>query len=156
MSPIVRVVAVAALMLAGASAPAMAQNANLNANYGNLTLRTGFTPDPQIVNVTSGGNIDVSQNVNNCVGMISAAPDVQLTFAAGSLPLAISVNSGADTTLVINGPDGRWYCDDDSGGGVNPSLVFQNPGSGVYDIWVGAYGGSSAAAQLSISELSTY
>jgi len=156
MSPIARVLAVSAALLCAAAPAALAQNMDLNANYGNLSLNTGFQPDPVLVNVTAGGNIDVSSNVDGCTGHISAAPDVQLTFSAGSLPLAISVSSNTDTTLVINTPDGQWFCDDDSGGGVNPSLVFRPAGSGVYDIWVGTYGTSAAAAQLSISELSTY
>ena len=98
-------------------------------------------------------------SIARCRGFISNAPDVRLNFVAGSsLPLIISVNSRADTTLVINGPDGRWHCDDDSGRlGMNPSLRFDNVQSGRYEIWVGTYGQRSviAPAQLHISELTS-
>ena len=40
-------------------------------------------------------------------------------------------------------------------GGLNPSLRFGSPQSGQYDIWVGAYGGGNASAQLVISEVSS-
>ena len=58
-------------------------------------------------------------------------------------------------TLVINGPDGRWYCDDDGGNaGMNPAVRFGSPGSGQYDVWIGTYGNASnQQAQLYVSEL---
>ena len=146
--------AVAALAAAGS---ATAQDWRLPANYGAVTLYSGFTPDPFTVNVVAGGQINAGNSVSaSCRGWISGAPDVELTYSAGSLPLIISVNSGSDTTLVINGPDGRWYCDDDGGEGLNPSLRWGSPPSGTYDIWVGSYNGQGASATLSISELYTY
>jgi len=151
---IATVAAVAALAAAGSAA---AQDWRLPANYGATTLYSGFTPDPFTVNVIAGGSIDSSSAISSsCRGWISSAPDFELTYSAGSLPLIISVNSGADTTLVINGPDRRWYCDDDGGEGLNPSLRWGSPPSGTYDIWVGSYSGQAAQATLSISELYTY
>ena len=83
-----------------------------------------------------------------------SAPDVRLVYEAGSYPLIVSVASNADTTLVVNGPDGSWYCDDDSGEGVNPSLRFNGPKAGRYEIWIGTYANASLQpAQLHISEL---
>jgi hypothetical protein len=138
--------------------PATAQDFNARPNFGTVTLRTGFTPDPRVVAVQSGGNIDMSQVNANCAGFISSAPDVRLNFTGGSdLPLIISANSRADTTLVINGPDGQWYCDDDGGTrGMNPAVRFNHPATGRYEIWVGTYGGSRLQpAQLHFSEVSS-
>jgi len=151
---IATVAAAAALAAAGSAA---AQDWRLPANYGAVTLYSGFTPDPYNINVVAGGSIDASSSVSSsCRGWISGAPDFELTYQAGSLPLIISVNSNADTTLVINGPDGRWYCDDDGGQNLNPSLRWGSPSTGTYDIWVGSYNGQPAQAVLSISELYTY
>jgi len=152
---IATVAAVAALAAAGSAA---AQDWRQPANYGAVTLYSGFTPDPFTVNVVSGGQIDAAAAISgSCRGWISNAPDVELTYSAGSLPLIISVSSSVDTTLVINGPDGRWYCDDDGGTqGLNPSLRWGSPPSGTYDIWVGSYRRENANATLSISELYTY
>lgn len=134
---------------------AVAQNVNGQPNYGTVTLRSGFLPDPRVIALQSGGSIDVSQLNSNCRGFISEAPDVRLVYSAGSLPLYISVDSSADTTLVVNGPDGEWYCDDDGGTrGLNPSIRFETPQSGRYEIWVGTYGSASLRnARLHISEL---
>ncbi len=151
-----------ALALAGvatiAVGAAAAQNYSLNPTYGVVNLASGFQPDPWRRNLDSGGSINAAgRSGGACQGFIADAPDFRVNFTAGRtpLPLVFSVNSRADTTLVINGPDGRWYCDDDSGNGeLNPSYTFRRPASGQYDVWVGTYGSSSLApATLSISEL---
>lgn len=147
----------AASVLLAAAVPAAAQDFNATPNYGTLNLRTGFTPDPSVIRVQSGGSLDASTIDSSCAGFITAAPDVRLVYTAGSLPLIISVASRADTTLVVNGPDGRWYCDDDGGvNGMNPSVRFNHPASGRYEIWVGTYGRATLRdARLNISELTS-
>ena len=144
--------AVAAVALTGAVA---AQDYSLSPSYGSVSLGGGFSPDPYTVSLRSGGSIDASSRIGgSCRGYVANAPDFRLQFTPGSLPLILSVASGSDTTLVVNGPDGRWYCDDDGGDGLNPSLRFGSPMGGQYDIWVGTYGGSSLqSATLHISEL---
>jgi len=143
--------AFAATALAGA---ASAQNFSLNPAYGTVNLSGGFTPDPYIINLQAGGNISARNISSSCAGFIADAPDVRLQFSAGGLPLILSTNASADTTLVVNGPDGSWYCDDDGGQGFNASLRFTNPQSGQYYIWVGTYSsGSLQPASLHISEL---
>lgn len=158
MKAFVRMAAAVAVLAVSAGAAA-AQDYNLAANYGSARLNAGFSPDPYNINLSSGGQINAQNAIGgSCRGYISNAPDFELTYSAGSLPLIISVNSSADTTLVVNGPDGRWYCDDDGGNqGLNPSLRWGSPPSGTYDIWVGTYGSSSLqSATLSISELYTH
>ena len=76
-----------------------------------------------------------------------------LTGGTPRAPLAIRTEAGTDTTLVVNGPDGQWYCDDDSGGGTNAQVYFAKPSSGTYDIWVGTYGGGTQPATLLITEV---
>ena len=146
--------AAAAALVAGVT-PASAQDINADPNFGTLTLRSGFMPDPRVVAVRSGGDINAETIGSSCRGFISDAPDVRLVYSAGSLPLIISVDSAADTTLVVNAPDGQFYCDDDGGvNGLNPMVRFDDPQSGRYEIWVGTYGSSSIEhARLHISEL---
>jgi len=148
--------ALAIMAIAGA---ADAQDWRLDPAYGNVSLVSGFSPDPHLVNLQSGGSIDASASIGgSCRGYIANAPDYRLQYQAGNvLPLIISVNSNADTTLIINGPDGRWYCDDDSGDGLNPSLRWNSPASGQYDIYVGTYlNATYQDSTLSISELRSY
>jgi len=142
-------------VLATAALPGAAQNSSANPNYQTITLNSGFTPDPNVINLQAGGSIAASSAAGGCQGFITNAPDVRLHYNAGSLPLIISVASGSDTTLVINAPDGSWYCDDDGGNnGSNPAVRFNSPRSGRYEIWIGTYSaGSLQSAQLHISEI---
>ena len=147
-----------ALAIALPGASALAQDYGLPANYGDTSLQAGFSPDPYIIALQSGGPIDVSRTLGgSCRGYVSNAPDFSVHYSAGSvLPLRIGVSAGYDTTLVVNGPDGNWYCDDDSGISLNPLLHFGSPMSGRYDIWVGTYGSASNHdALLFISELTS-
>ena len=156
MSPFVRILAATAALAAVASAGiATAQNYSLNPTYGTVNLTAGYTPDPYVVNVQSGGSQNAQNLSSSCRGFIANAPDVRVNYSAGSFPLIFSVASSADTTLVVNAPDGSWYCDDDGGNnGLNPAIRFGSPMSGQYDDWIGTYGNASLQpAQLHVSEL---
>jgi hypothetical protein len=163
MSKLSTLLAASAAFLAAAAAasPAMAQtrpNPGADPTYGTANLRSGFQPDPHRVSVQSGGSIDADVLGGQCDGFVARAPDYDMNWTAGSgaLPLIIGVTASADTTLVINGPDGRWYCDDDSGDGSNPLIRFNNPQGGLYDIWVGTYESrANFNSQLYITELSS-
>ena len=137
----------------GTGSAAAAQDASAPATYGSISLTSGFNPDPYAVTVTAGGTIQASTTATGCVGTIARAPDFELTYTAGSYPLTFHTLSSSDTTLVINGPDGRWYCDDDSYGNSNAEMRFPSPASGVYDVWVGSYSGTMVQATLQITEL---
>lgn len=148
---------VPAALLAAATLPAAAQDTSLQANYGEVTLESGFTPDPHVIALRAGGSLPASRARSDCRGFITSAPDVRLHYTAGSLPLIISVAAASDTTLVINAPDGSWLCDDDGGvSGSNPSIRINDPDGGRYEIWVGTYrAGASQPARLHISEVSS-
>ncbi len=128
------------LSLAAAVATGLLATAASAQNYGSANLVTGFTPDPHTVSLQAGGGVDASSEIGGaCVGNIAAAPDYQVFYTAGDVfPLSFAVGSDADTTLVINAPDGSWHCNDDFNG-LNPQVTFSNPMSGQYDIWVGTY-----------------
>jgi len=142
----------AALLAAAAPTVSLAQDASLTANFGEISLSSGFTPDPYRVSVQAGGSVDGARLPGACTGMISQAPDFELTYQAGSLPLVFRTVSSEDTTLIINGPDGRWHCDDDSYGDGDAMVRFNRPQSGTYDVWVGAFGGGTTSATLQITE----
>ncbi|CAN5139306.1 peptidase S1 [soil metagenome] len=152
-------VALTAILAAGAAMvmadAASAQTSSLRPNFGSVRLRSGFTPDPYTVSVYGGGSIDAYKDTDlpgACVGNISDAPDFSVTYTAGSLPLAFRTVSSSDTSLIINGPDGRWSCDDDSFGDLDAQVIFNRPQSGKYDVWVGVLGSSGAQATLGITE----
>ena len=137
--------ACAALCASMAVSPAMAQT------YGEARLAPGFSPNPLLVDLVAGGPAEAERFGTSCVGHVAEAPDFALDWAGGS-DLSIVVVSDADTTLVVIGPDGQVWCDDDSGGDVNPGVRLNGAPAGRYQIWVGSYAAENAAARLWIGE----
>lgn len=150
---LVSMTAFLALLLAAGLATAQDQpNWAAAPTYGTQNLSAGFMPDPVEVSLLAGGPNQVS--IPGCVGYINnAAPDVDLNYTAGGFQLSIYVKSDADTTLVINQPDGTYVCNDDTSG-FNPAVILESPQSGNYNIWVGNYDGTATpAATVYISEM---
>lgn len=146
-----KIVIAASIAVAALAGFASAQDYSQSPNYGSVALNPGFMPDPYQVQLTAGGNLDASHLGNGCVGMVTNAPDFRLNYGAGGSQLFIGVTSSADTTLVVNTPSGEWFCNDDFDG-LNPVVGGAGPDGGQYDIWVGTYGDSTAAATLFITE----
>lgn len=114
---------------------------SLPATFFDEQIVSGFTPDPVEYPLQAGGYLVASDVDSACAGFIAEAPDVRITYEAGDdYPLRIFVEGDADTTLLINQPDGEWLCNDDRvEGDLNPEILFANPLGGQYDIWVGTY-----------------
>jgi hypothetical protein len=126
----------------------------LSSNFEDLSLRPGFLPDPQTLSGVSGGPHDASAlgttPFGPCAGSIATRPDHLLTVEEPFEYLRIRGFSDGDTSLVIRGPDGQVYCNDDAVG-LDPQIE-GSFAAGVYQIFVGAYGGDSAAYTLDFSE----
>ncbi|MCC6735748.1 MAG: hypothetical protein IT534_06425 [Bauldia sp.] len=127
----------AAATLALGLGPAVAQDYTLAPINGATKLAAGFAPDPLVVDVQAGGDVD-AYAVTACTGLVMAAPAYRLFYTAGDAPLTFSVTAAIDTTLVISDPVGNWVCNDDFDG-LNPAVIFETPLGGQYDIWVGTY-----------------
>jgi hypothetical protein len=146
----------AVALLAGTATAQACPNYNIGAAFGAINLPGNFAPDPYVRNVTAGGGYYLPNCGFNYQGWVAAAPDFEFNYQGGyGLPLTIGINSAYDTVILINGPDGQWYFNDDAGGnwGLGAALTFRNAAPGVYDIWIGSYQrGSGLPAQLLITE----
>jgi hypothetical protein len=140
---------------------AAAQDVTLTPTFGTLSLTASVAPNLHSIDIVAGGRVEASATVgtdmagNPCRGAIANAPDYRLHYTAGTVPLVISVISRLDTTLIINAPDGSWHCSDDGRGWPNPMILFAEPESGRYDIWIGAYDGGNPEATLNILEIAS-
>ncbi|MES3007650.1 MAG: pre-peptidase C-terminal domain-containing protein [Pseudomonadota bacterium] len=146
----------AALLLVLAS-QVTAQNVGGDPLYGAGSLDGGFSPDPFVIDVQAGGNDEADDNGESCTGYIAESqPDYRLTYSPTDYPLGFFVSADVDTTLIINAPNGSWYCNDDSNSldSSNPGVLFSKPQSGQYDVWIGTYSSddSGADARLVITE----
>lgn len=108
--------------------------------YGSHALRPGFAPAPAQHDALSGGDINVkSLNLgDNCLGYAARDPDYLIALTGDFRRITFLVASEADSTLIINLPNGSWACNDDTNG-LNPALVFHNAAAGAYRVWIGSY-----------------
>ena len=132
---------------------AASQNPDLKPYSGKATLAAGFGA-PHRVKVAGGAADEaaIRTDLGGVKAWVSDAPDFKLHYTAGSQPLTFQVLAKGDTTLLINGPGGKWFADDDGGKGTNPRVTFANPKSGRYDVWVGSYKKQIERGTLVISE----
>jgi hypothetical protein len=119
--------------------------------FGTFSLRAGFDPDPWARSIQAGGTTANPVQGDLCRGYVAVnAPDVVINYTAGGMPLAIFTDSEVDTTLLVHTPDGRWFCDDDGGRGLNALLEWDRPFSGRYSIWVGTHSSSNRGADATV------
>ncbi|NDJ52440.1 MAG: hypothetical protein GYB68_05045 [Chloroflexi bacterium] len=118
-------------------------NLNLDAPpmFGVVDLTGGFETDPTTIDIVTGGTVEASNAVGIfCNGYVPEIADVVLEFDGTSADvLRFTVESDADTTLVVRDPSGAYTCDDDSAGDLNPEVVIFVPQAGTYRIWVGTF-----------------
>lgn len=124
----------------------------------------GFTPNPTTATGMSGGVQQASAlaasdvNGNSCVGNIPTAPQHTVNVSAAIPLLRILVNGAQDSTLVVRGPTGTFYCNDDSGDpnlSINPLVEISSAEPGDYAVYVGAYNQSAMLTTYAIGFTAT-
>ena len=124
-----------------------------------VTLESGFVPDPYLVPVAGGGATPVGQN-SACGGFWSDDPSVRLRWRGSDRELRIlflreDEVRGDTTTLLVRRPDGEFACSEAySGEDTAPFVLLTSPDSGDYAIWVGRDELGRPSGCLAISELS--
>lgn len=129
-------------------------NFSLPPVYGSTALTAGFVPDPFVVGVAAGGPVDVSYLGGGCTGHTTSAPAFSVNYTAGAFPtLRFYSLATVDTVMVINTPGGSYVCVDDSFGTLHPTIDFNGPSSGRYDVWIARFqDGPSVPATLYVTE----
>jgi hypothetical protein len=130
-------------------------NYSLPPVFGSSALTSGFVPDPFMVNVNvSNGPANASYLGGGCGGYTTSAPSFSVNYTSGAFPkLRFYAVTTGDSVLIINTPGGSYVCNDDSFGTVNPTLDFDSPSSGRYDVWIASKGpGGSVSGKLFATE----
>ncbi|MFN2169500.1 MAG: copper resistance protein NlpE N-terminal domain-containing protein, partial [Anaerolineae bacterium] len=105
-----------------------------------IDLEAGFALDPFLVSVNAGGTIDASGLSPDCTGYISANPVVSVNWTGEADSVKAFFYSDHDPTLVIQAPDGQYYCNDDANALLlDPMIELDSPPQGEYNIWLGSY-----------------
>lgn len=99
----------------------------------------GATPLTQ--DVKSAGDIaafDIDLGSARCNGYIGDTPDFVFDVNSATDQMMVWLVSKLDASLLVVGPQGAAYCNDDSGpGNMNPSVRLQKPAQGRYGVFVG-------------------
>ncbi|MEI8255323.1 MAG: hypothetical protein WCJ30_06570 [Deltaproteobacteria bacterium] len=114
-----------------------------------LPLQHAETRTARIANAT----VDASsvQGTGACRGWIAPAPSFVVNIPRPQPFLRFFLNSAADTTLLIQYPDGHLACADDSFNTLQPSIEGAFP-AGNYVVWAGIYrSGMERPFRLSIT-----
>lgn len=114
-------------------------------SFGELTLAPGFEPQQAVLSGHTGGSFSLAAIANRdranrvCLGYSDPTPDHIVVLKRNFSYLQFRVNSaGADTTLLVHGPNkSAIRCGDDTGSSKDASLEDQSWPAGTYRIWVG-------------------
>ncbi|WP_417600652.1 hypothetical protein [Pararhodobacter oceanensis] len=117
--------------------------------------RIGFGPDtqidPRIIFDIEASQTEAFGMGPGCAGFITPArPDLVINAEAGLPQLMVYMASEADGTLVISGPDGQIYCNDDFEQ-LNPGVMIPNAPAGDYSVFAGTYSGTGGLATLGVT-----
>lgn len=122
-----------------------AKLALLNRAYVSVDLNAGFPLDPFLVSVNGGGELDASLLNEKCKGYINPNPTLTVNWTGNADLVRAFTYSDADPMLVIQTPDGKFQCSDDSSSVLlDPQIEISKPSPGKYNVWVG----SAAPKQL--------
>lgn len=105
--------------------------------FGSINLGANLA-DGHTITLQAGGSTDAFAVNNDCAGFVAEVPDYVVNYAGGRVPMHIAATSEMDTTLVVIGPNGRIYCNDDDMD-LNPAVTIDAATAGQYSIYVGTY-----------------
>jgi hypothetical protein len=122
-------------------AEAAAENAAQEPTGAFLTInpQAGFPLDPFLVSAQGGGPVEASTLSKECTGYIPAKPTVTVDYKGKADLLKAFFYSGGDPTLVVQTPDGKYVCGDDTNRLVlDPTVEIKQPAQGRYNVWIGS------------------
>jgi hypothetical protein len=117
--------------------------------------RVGFGPataiDPRVIFDIAPSQTEARGLGEGCVGFITPAQPDLVVSAEPRLPqLMVYMVAENDGVLLVVGPDGTTYCNDDFDG-LNPGVMIPNPMAGDYAVFAGTYGGQGGIATLGVT-----
>ncbi len=149
-------VAASSLAVFAGLSPVLAQSANFDGITLSAYPPAGASVEGRTVGSYSLSNIASSDGSGNlCAGFADTNPDHILTLESDFPSLTVTVNSGQDTTILMQGPnDNSVYCGQDiSRANLDAQIVSNNLQAGTYRIWVGAHNqGQRFSYSLTVAE----
>jgi hypothetical protein len=117
---------------------------------GTTSVASAAVPSGSVATLTPGTPVNGTLAQNDPTMPAGQRADFyDMTLAQGDF-ITVSLNSSVfDTLLVVNGPGGENFQNDDSNSTLNSQLAFQVYTAGVYRVIATSYGDATGAYQLS-------
>tara|TARA_R110002073_G_scaffold87564_4_gene207868 strand:+ start:229 stop:2028 length:1800 start_codon:yes stop_codon:yes gene_type:complete len=133
----------------------MTAPANLDPGAEPILGRIEFGPetriDPRIIFDVLPSETEAFGMGEGCAGFITPSqPDLVIGAQPGLPQLMVYMASDVDGTLVVVGPDGTLYCNDDFDQ-LNPGIMIPNAQQGDYAVFAGTYSGTGGLATLGVT-----
>jgi hypothetical protein len=131
------VVSLAIVATAGSAATA-AQQAPATP-FITINPEAGFPLDPFIISLQAGGPLDASTVAQECKGFVAKNPALTVNYKGKTEILKIFFYSDGDPVLLIQMPDGKFVCNDNTNAALrDPTVTLTNPAQGRYNVWLGS------------------
>jgi hypothetical protein len=99
----------------------------------------GFPLDPFVISLQAGGPLDASTVASGCKGFVAEAPAVTVDYKGKAELLKIFFYSDGDPVLLLQTPDGKFICNDNTNPALlDPMVTLAKPAQGRYSIWLGS------------------
>lgn len=143
------VVSLLVLILALVATAAVAQNGTASAQnaaaqaapptpFIAIQPEAGFPLDPFVVSLQGGGEVAATTLSKECTGFVPASPTLTFDYNGKADLLKAFTYSDGDMVLVVQTPDGKYVCADDTNAVLlDPTIEIAKPAQGVYNVWVG-------------------
>lgn len=99
----------------------------------------GFPLDPFIISLQAGGPVDASTVAKACKGFVAKRPAVTVDYNGKAEILKVFFYSDGDPVLMIQTPDGKFACNDNTSPTLlDPTVTLTKPAQGRYNVWLGS------------------
>ena len=116
-----------------------------------VTARQLMTP--RVATVRAGGTVPLGECAElPGVGNIPFDPNVSLLYVPDRkrMDLELRAEGDCDPVLLVRGPSGRFFFDDDDGGARNARIRLAQPPAARYPIGVGSQGRAACPPRLTL------
>jgi hypothetical protein len=127
-----------AIVATAASAATAAQQAPVTAFIA-INPEAGFPLDPFVISLQAGGPVDASTIAKECKGFVTRNPVLSVDYKGKTEILKIFFYSDGDPVLLVQTPDGKFMCNDNTNAALlDPTVTLTKPAQGRYYVWMGS------------------
>jgi hypothetical protein len=139
LAPIATIVIVLCAIVATTAGAAPAAQQTPGTAFITINPEAGLPLDPFIISLQAGGPVDATTVAPECKGFVAKNPAVSVDYKGKADLLKVFFYSDGDPVLLIQTPDGKFVCNDNTNPALlDPTVTLVKPAQGRYNIWLGS------------------